>query len=275
MKLASTTAVLVTILAGPAAMAGSPPRWHSDQATAAQPNDNSTANHSRDARDEGRHENGGDWKRRGDPQRADQGANSGSGRPEHGQTRPPVAPAPAPSAGNNNDRGNWTNDGRGDRRYARDPRPETDWTREQRDQSRRDWDNNRHDDHDNRNWNRDRDWDRYHWRDDRGRMWHWDRGWYDRYRFDHFRFYQGRYFARERFRFGYYRAPYGFSTRIWLRGDFLPFGYFNDGYVVRDYWSFNLFDPPFGCRWVRVRDDALLVDIATGEVVDAVYDLFW
>ena len=28
-------------------------------------------------------------------------------------------------------------------------------------------------------------------------------------------------------------------------------------------------------RWVRYYDDALLVDIYSGEVVDVIYDFFW
>jgi Ni/Co efflux regulator RcnB len=30
-----------------------------------------------------------------------------------------------------------------------------------------------------------------------------------------------------------------------------------------------------GTQWIRYYDDALLVDIWTGEVVDVVYDFFW
>jgi len=28
-------------------------------------------------------------------------------------------------------------------------------------------------------------------------------------------------------------------------------------------------------QWVRYYDDVLLVDMATGEVVDTIYDFFW
>jgi Ni/Co efflux regulator RcnB len=55
----------------------------------------------------------------------------------------------------------------------------------------------------------------------------------------------------------------------------LPFAYYDDRYVIEDYGRFDLYDPPFGCRWVRVRGDALLVDLETGEVLDVVYDLYW
>ena len=32
---------------------------------------------------------------------------------------------------------------------------------------------------------------------------------------------------------------------------------------------------PYASNWVRVGDDALLVDLRTGEVLDVVYELFW
>lgn len=165
---------------------------------------------------------------------------------------------------NNDDRGRWSNDGhgrsnagdRGDHAYARDPRPNTDWARHDRDQARRTF-------------------DRDHWRDERGRDWNHDRGWYDHYRVDHFRFYNGRYFARERFRLNFYVIPYGYYRHSWTRGEFLPYSYFDDGYTLGDYWTYGLYDPPYGCEWVRVDDDALLVDMQTGEVLDTVYDLFY
>ncbi len=60
-----------------------------------------------------------------------------------------------------------------------------------------------------------------------------------------------------------------------MPGEFLPYSYFDDGYTLGDYWSFGLYDPPYGCEWVRVDNDALLVDMQTGEVLDTVYDLFY
>ena len=137
----------------------------------------------------------------------------------------------------------------------------------------RDHDRNHDGDHD-RGWDRDRN----HWRDDRGRDWHHERGWYDRYRNDHFRYDRGRYYSRTRFYFGYYYSPrtyYSYTTRAWRRGDRLPFAYFDDRYFIDDYWRFDLYDPPYRCRWLRVRGDALLVDIDNGEVLEVVYELFW
>jgi len=139
----------------------------------------------------------------------------------------------------------------------------------------RDHDRNQDRDHDR---DHDRDRDRDHWRDDRGRDWHHERGWYDRYRHDHFRYDRGRYYSRTRFYFGYYYSPrtyYSYTTRAWRRGDRLPFAYFDDRYFIDDYWRFDLYDPPYRCRWLRVRGDALLVDIDNGDVLEVVYELFW
>jgi Ni/Co efflux regulator RcnB len=152
--------------------------------------------------------------------------------------------------------------------------PDTNRDRNQRtwDRNPQTWDRSGAD----RNWNRDRNWGSNRWRDDRGREWPHERGWYDRYRLDHFHFYGGRYVARQRFFLGYYYLPFAYAPRVWVIGDWLPSPYLYDGrYFVDDYWRFDLYDPPYGCRWVRVRSDALLIDIGTGEVLDVVYDLYW
>jgi Ni/Co efflux regulator RcnB len=109
-------------------------------------------------------------------------------------------------------------DGRNDRRYARDPRP--DWNRHQ---------------------------ERYEHRD----------------------------FARERYRAGRYDPPRGYYTRHWHRGERLPRAYYARPYVVYGYRSYRLYDPPRGYHWVRVGDDVLLTAIATGIVLDAVYNLYY
>jgi Ni/Co efflux regulator RcnB len=286
-----TAAVLLCACAGTTAIAGTPPHWANEQNPTAQGNSN--ADRDRDARDEGHQQRGGDWKRSSDPQRNEPRASNPPARPAPVQNhppaahnpeqrppsrqapdqgRPPVSHGPVPGSrdhddrgrGNNDDRGRWSNDDhgrskqddRGGHVYARDPRPDTDWARHQREQARRTF-------------------DRDHWRDDRGRDWNHDRGWYDHYRVDHFRYRNGRYFARERFRLNFYVFPYGYYRHSWMPGEFLPYSYFDDGYTLGDYWTYGLYDPPYGCEWVRVDGDALLVDMQTGEVLDTVYDLFY
>ena len=103
----------------------------------------------------------------------------------------------------------------------------------------------------------------YQWRD------------YDRFRLQNFRFQDGRYFGRTRYRAGPYLWPRGFGVHLWLVGEWLPTAFYLDNQYQLDYWRFGLYEPPLGCRWVRVGNDALLVDDFNGEVLDAIYDLFW
>jgi len=150
---------------------------------------------------------------------------------------------------------------RDDRGY-REPRPQWQGARP------RDWD-----DRDRRGWDGGRS---NGWRDERGRDWHYSRDWYDRYRADHFRYDRGRYLARQRFSIGLYYVPRGYAPRYWQRGQWLPSSYYVEPrYHLVDYWRFDLYDPPFGARWVRVGADALLIDFGSGEVLDVVFELFW
>jgi Ni/Co efflux regulator RcnB len=138
----------------------------------------------------------------------------------------------------------WTNDqGRDQQRDSRD-----------RGQNRRDDDRgNRQYTRDPRSDSRNNDW--HHgkraWRDDR------------------------RDFVHERFRGGRYYAPRGYYEHRWHRGDRLPHTYYSRPYIVNGYRGYHLYDPPRGCHWVRVRNDVLLTAIATGVVLDAVYDLYY
>jgi Ni/Co efflux regulator RcnB len=160
------------------------------------------------------------------------------------------------------DRGNrdWDRGGgRGDDRRFRGARPDFDGSR------RSDWDDRGRRDRDPRGW-----------RDDRGRDWRHGRDWYDRYRAEHFRDDRGRYLARQRFSLGLYVVPRGYAPRHWQRGQWLPSSYYAERrHHLAEYWRFDLYDPPFGTRWVRVGSDALLIDYGSGEVLDVVFELFW
>jgi Ni/Co efflux regulator RcnB len=48
----------------------------------------------------------------------------------------------------------------------------------------------------------------------------------------------------------------------------------DDGLVLTGYSTYDLKAPPSGLTWIRVGDDAMLVDRKTGEVVETDYDLF-
>ncbi len=195
-----------------------------------------------------------------------------------------------------------TDRGRGERRTTGDPRPQVNgegagrpsgnWktdhhSNDSRDRPNPHWSGDDHGgrsrdhgdggDHDHdRARNHDGDWNGAHWRDDHGRDWQHDRAWYDHYRGNHYRYYGGHYFARQRFFFGLYYAPFPYyRTRFWVSDAWLPGAYYETQYVIGDYWRFDLYDPPAGCQWVRVGGDALLVDTWSGEVIDHVYDFFW
>jgi Ni/Co efflux regulator RcnB len=326
MKRVVSVLLLGSLAASSAALAGTAPNWATrPQQPAAQPSADT-----QDSRDfgTGRRDNG---KRNGasDVQRVPPGRNFQQSNPadsSRGERRYARDPRPNFNSddsrreenhdSNRQDRddrsqrdwrgdrdGNRADNDRGERRNARDPRPNFNSGDSRRDDNR---DLNRHygDDRSQRNWqgdhdsnrnrdyrrdgddrrsgsdrDRDRNWDRdrdrYRWRDDHGRYWYNERGWYDNYRADHFRYRDGRYFSRQRFSIGFYYAPWGYSPRFWLQNWWLPVSYYDDQYVIDDFWRFDLYEPPYGCRWIRVGNDALLVDRYTGDVVDVIYDLYW
>lgn len=80
---------------------------------------------------------------------------------------------------------------------------------------------------------------------------------------------------RDRFRFGFYYDPfgwdyfrYGIGWRMWP-------SYYRSSYWLNDPWQYRL-PPAYGpYRWIRYHNDALLVNIYTGQVVDVEYDFFW
>lgn len=101
----------------------------------------------------------------------------------------------------------------------------------------------------------------------------WDRHWRDNHRYDWYS-YRSRYPST--FRLGIYYAPYRhYHYRRLSIGFFLDALFFSDRYWIDDPWYYRL-PPAYGpYRWVRYYDDALMVNIYTGEVVDVIYDFFW
>lgn len=156
-----------------------------------------------------------------------------------------------------NDRGNWRDD-RQDRRDDRNDRR---------------WDNNdrRGNGSPNRNWNDGRRFDdRTRWEGQR----RWNSGWRNDRRYD-WSSYRSRY--GDRYRMGRYYAPRGWSYGYsrYSIGIFLNSLLYSNSYWIDDPYSYRL-PPAYGTlRWVRYYDDALLVDIRDGYVVDVIYDFFW
>jgi Ni/Co efflux regulator RcnB len=176
--------------------------------------------------------------------------------------------AQSESAKRGNDRGH---DNRGnDRRHDNDRRDWNDRNDNDRhgrndhrnDHNRRDWNDNRRD-HNRNNWSGHRGWDRprHDWNNHPN---YWDNRRHDRR--DH---------ARYRFHFGFYRAPHGYHYRTWHRGDYLPRSYYGSSYIVYDWRPYRLYAPPYGYHWVRVGNDVLLTALATGVVLDVIYDIWY
>jgi hypothetical protein len=99
-------------------------------------------------------------------------------------------------------------------------------------------------------WNRD-------WRNDRRYDWR-------RYRDQH----------RSIFRLGVYYDPFGYGYRSFDIGYRLFQGYYGQQYWI-DPGLYGLPYPPPGTQWVRYWNDALLVDMYSGEVVDEIRGFFW
>jgi Ni/Co efflux regulator RcnB len=91
---------------------------------------------------------------------------------------------------------------------------------------------------------------------------------------------RGRYEGQDRGRFldhfygERYNESWGYRDHEWRRGERLPIAYYSEPYVVRDFGAYRLRPPPWGYHWVRVNNDVVLAAIATGIVLDVVYNCF-
>jgi hypothetical protein len=100
----------------------------------------------------------------------------------------------------------------------------------------------------------------------------WKKDWRKDKRYDWWH-YRSRYSSL--YRLGRYSDPYGWGYRRWSIGYSLWPSYYGSNYWLDDPWMYRL-PPAYGpYRWVRYYDDALLVNIYTGHVVDVVYNFFW
>jgi hypothetical protein len=101
----------------------------------------------------------------------------------------------------------------------------------------------------------------------------WDRSWRNNNRYDWQRY---RSSNRTVFHIGTYYSPYrNYSYRRLGVGFYLDQLFYGQNYWINDPWQYRLPDVYGPYRWVRYYDDALLVDLYTGEVVDVIYDFFW
>ncbi len=85
--------------------------------------------------------------------------------------------------------------------------------------------------------------------------------------------YHGRYFNPVRVSPFIY--PPGWAYRRWAVGAVLPPVFLAPNYYYTDWAALGLDPPPPGAQWVRYGPDLLLVDIATGNVIEVVPDVFF
>ncbi len=184
-------------------------------------------------------------------------------------------------------RNGWQGNGRD---ANRDGRPDTgrwngngrtngaaNWNDRNRDgrDDRRDW--NQRDNRWNQNggdWNRGNDRPRIDNRQRWSNQRQWSNNWRNDRRYD-WRSYRNTY--GDVFRSGSYYAPRGWSYgyRPFSVGIYLDSLLYSNSYWLDDPYAYRL-PPAYGTlRWVRYYDDAMLVDIRDGYVVDVIRDFFW
>lgn len=217
------------------------------------------------------------------------GSRSGGGW-QGGNTPPPsAAPAPAqpPQPGSrwNGNRGGWNGSGQSDAnprsggwqgdRSVRDGHRHRDGDRDRRDGDR--WRNGSNNDqwrsqqHRGNDYRAANGWPRSSYRDNDHRQW--NRDWRSNHRYDWNSY---RRHNPSIYQWGSYYAPYrGYSYRRLSIGFFLDSLFFSSSYWINDPWQYRLPDVYGPYRWVRYYDDALLVNIYSGEVVDVINNFFW
>lgn len=77
------------------------------------------------------------------------------------------------------------------------------------------------------------------------------------------------------FHLGFYFDPFGWGYQPFQIGWRMWPAYYGSQYWINDPYSYRLPYAPPGYQWVRYYNDALLVDMWTGEVVDVIPNFFW
>jgi Ni/Co efflux regulator RcnB len=79
---------------------------------------------------------------------------------------------------------------------------------------------------------------------------------------------------RARVHAGVYHYPHGYTYRRWAVGRPLPRAFIAPAYYYPGYAALGLAAPPANFQWVRYGPDLMLVNVATGNVVDIRYGVF-
>jgi Ni/Co efflux regulator RcnB len=72
-----------------------------------------------------------------------------------------------------------------------------------------------------------------------------------------------------------YQRPDGWYDQRWAYGQILPRLFWSQDYWLTGYYNFGLIDPPYGYVWVQNGNDALLVDVQSGQILSVEYDVFY
>jgi Ni/Co efflux regulator RcnB len=83
-----------------------------------------------------------------------------------------------------------------------------------------------------------------------------------------------RYRDRSRFHLGLYIDPFGWGYQPYSIGYDLQPNYYQQNYWI-DPAMYGLPYPPPGAQWVRYWNDAVLVDMYSGQVIDSIQGFFW
>ncbi|HEV7960878.1 MAG TPA: RcnB family protein [Rhizomicrobium sp.] len=81
--------------------------------------------------------------------------------------------------------------------------------------------------------------------------------------------------ASRRFHAAGYQRPQGYYDHHWGWGETLPSFFWARQYWLMDFGMYGLPPPPFGAVWVRVNDDALLIDQTSGMIIEVDYGVFY
>lgn len=101
---------------------------------------------------------------------------------------------------------------------------------------------------------------------------HWNTNWRSNNRYD---WHSWRTHHRSRYHLHAYIDPFGWGYyRYWIGWRLWP-GFYASRYWINDPWYYRLPPAPPGTRWIRYYNDALLVDMYSGEVIDVIHDFFW
>jgi hypothetical protein len=102
----------------------------------------------------------------------------------------------------------------------------------------------------------------------------WSNDWRRDGRYDWNRY---RSYNRSAFRLPRYYAPggWGYGYRRFSIGARIAAPLFARNYWISDPWAYRLPAAYGPYRWVRYYNDAVLVDLRTGSVVDSIYGIFW